>query len=154
MSEGPREGKTAAELQIENLKRLKALQGGMLRPKPEPPKLAPPPARPKAVAVAPQPSTPPARSLMATGLLELEPTADGKRSLSRQSGARSSKSGTRVLVDTLRYRRLKAKWKAERRFKTERQYWDWALDTLLAAAPTNQTLVQRQRENLLRLKQG
>jgi hypothetical protein len=91
---------------------------------------------------------------MATGLLELEPAPDGRRPISRQAPAKSGKAGTRVLVDTLRYRRLKAKWKAERRFSTERQYWDWALDLLLATAPANQTLVQRQRENLLRLKQA
>jgi|GEM_PF-6166606 hypothetical protein len=153
MSEGQREGKTAAELQIENLKRLKAMQSGLLRPKPEPARPAPATAKPRAQTAPPAPAEPGlGRGLMATGLLVLEPAAEARAS--RPAGAKPGKGGTRVLVDTLRYRRLKAKWKAERRFKTEKQYWDWALDLLLAASPANQTLVQQQRENLLRLKQG
>jgi hypothetical protein len=152
MSEAAREGKTAAELQIENLKRLKAMQSGNLRPKPSAMVKPAPAAAVKPSVPSPMIATPPPmhQGLMVTELIELEPAQAKAKPASLKSG----KAGTRVLVDTLRYRRLKAKWKAERRFKTERQYWDWALDLLLSTPPSNQTFVQRQKENLLRLKQG
>jgi len=127
MSAGASEGRTAAELQIENLKRLKALQKGTGAGKPSAA------ARPAASHPQPEEAIAPAgrSGLAVTEIIDLGPATQAKRTPAERK-PRAALAGTRIVVDTALYKRLRAKWRLERRFQSEREYWDWALQTLLS----------------------
>jgi hypothetical protein len=133
MSGAGQGSKTAAELQIENLKRLKALQKGIApsRAQPAAPKV--PPRNPEMDVIAPQnPVQAPSRTGMAvTEIIDLGPDKAPQNTPQRRP-AKAKPRGTRIVVDTALYKRLKAKWRLERRFPSEREYWFWALQTLLS----------------------
>jgi len=159
MSSEIRAGKTPAELQIENLKRLKQLQSQEPKPRQAPPikpmpisspSLSPAFVKPIALVAAPPPIS---SGNLVTELFDAddEPQKPGKHSKNTPK-SKPTRQGSKVILDTQRYRRLKAKWKIEKRFKTERQYWDWALDLLLSTPSGSATLVQRQTEALIKLK--
>jgi hypothetical protein len=139
--------KTPAELQIENLKRMKALQAEMTGalPAKKPRDLTGEQNTGVAAPLAGKPPMP-GGGLLVTELFEDDDTAVAQPNVlalemppvAKKKSVKKVQGCTKIQVDSRLYKRLKAKWRLERRFASEKEYWDWALNYLLQASSSAQ----------------